>query len=541
MVKQFEELGICEHVLKVVKAKKFEKPSEIQIKTIPLVLEGKDVIAGSKTGSGKTLVFGAGIIKNVEHERKIQALVLTPTRELAEQVSSAIGEFAYYKKLEVVSVYGGVSIENQIKKLAYADIVVATPGRLLDHMNRKSINLSNVRFLVLDEADRMWDMGFKEDVSKIVNGCPKEKQTLLFSATISQELESFSKRYMKAPVEISVESFVDASKLKQVYYDVRDDGKFSLLVHLLKKETSQLSMIFCNTRRNADFVATNLKNNGINAQVIHGGMEQNKRTRVLKGFDDSKINILVCTDVAARGLDIPNVSHVYNYDIASDPKDYIHRIGRTARAGKEGIAVNILASRDYDNFANVQKHNQGIVIEREMTPRYEKIFVKWDAPKGGRFSGRGNGRDSRGPRSGGGNSRGPRGDSGSRGSFGKPRSGGDNRRSGGGSFRGPRSGGNSSGGRSFGGPRRDSGDSRGPRRFSGGGSSGPRKFSGPKSSDSRGPRSGGDSRGRDQRGERNKRFSSGGPRRSDSRGSGPRRDSKSGFRGSGRDTRRTRK
>jgi superfamily II DNA/RNA helicase len=539
MVKQFEELGICEHVLKVVKAKKFEKPSEIQAKTIPLVLEGKDVIAGSKTGSGKTLVFGAGIIKNVEHEKKIQALVLTPTRELAEQVSSAIGEFAYYKKLEVVSVYGGVSIENQIRKLAYADIVVATPGRLLDHMNRNSINLSNVRFLVLDEADRMWDMGFKEDVSKIVQGCPKDRQTLLFSATISQELESFSKKYMKAPVEISVESFVDSSKLKQIYYDVRDDGKFSLLVHLLKKETSHLSMIFCNTRRNADFVATNLKNNGISAQVIHGGMEQNKRTRVLKSFDNSNINILVCTDVAARGLDIPNVSHVYNYDIASDPKDYIHRIGRTARAGKEGIAVNILASRDYDNFANVQKQNQGIVIEREMTPRYEKIFVKWDAPKNSRFGGRGNGRDSRGGRS----SSGPRRDSGSRGSFGGRKPSGDNRRSGGGNFGRPRSGGNSSGGRSFGGPRRsDSGDSRGPRRFSGGGgSSGPRRFGGPRSNDSRGPRSGGDNRGRDQRGERNKRFNGGGPRRSDSRSSGPRRDSKSGFRGSGRDTRRARK
>lgn len=394
MVKQFEELGICEDVLRVVRAKKFEKPSEIQEKAIPFVVSGKDIIAGSKTGSGKTLVFGAGIIKNIGHKKEIQALILTPTRELTEQVSLALSEFSYHKKLEVTSVYGGVSIENQIKKLAYTDIVVATPGRLLDHLNRNSVNLSKVRFLVLDEADRMWDMGFQEDVSKIVQNCPKDRQTMLFSATITSELESFSKKYMKNPVEISVDHFVEASKLRQIYYDVRDDEKFSLLVHLLKKETAHLSMIFCNTRRNADFVSKNLKLNGINAQVIHGGMEQNKRARVLKSFDDSKVNVLVCTDVAARGLDISGVSHIYNYDTARDARDYIHRIGRTARAGREGIAISILASKDYDNFANVQKHNHGLVIKREMTPLFKKIFVKWDVPReriGGRENVKGHG------------------------------------------------------------------------------------------------------------------------------------------------------
>nr|MBT6606696.1 DEAD/DEAH box helicase [archaeon] len=398
-MEQFEKLGICEHVLKVVKAKKFEKPSEIQEKTIPLILDGKDVVAGSKTGSGKTLAFGAGIIQNVEPKNGVQGLILTPTRELAEQVASQMQEFSYYKKLEVVPVYGGVSIENQIKKVSHANIVVATPGRLLDHMNRNSIDLSNVSFLVLDEADRMWDMGFKDDVAKIVTKCPKDRQTLLFSATISGELASFSEKYMKAPVEISVEHYVDASKLHQVYYDARDNEKFSLLVHLLKNEQSKnpenqnLVMVFCNTRRNADFVAKNLKLNAVDAHVIHGGMDQSKRMRVLKGFDNGTVNVLVCTDVAARGLDIKGVSHIYNYDMAADAKDYVHRIGRTARAGESGVAINIITSRDYDNFANVQKHNPELRIEREMTPKFERIFVKFDEDKRS-FGGRGNGRTS---------------------------------------------------------------------------------------------------------------------------------------------------
>ena len=387
-MEQFRKLGLCEHVLKVISNKKFTKPSEIQEKTIQLILEGKDVIAGSATGSGKTLAFGAGIIKNAVKGKGIQGLILTPTRELAEQVATTLEEFAYYKELDVTSVYGGVSMNQQVKKLAYADIVVATPGRLLDHMQHNTIDLSKIDFLVLDEADRMWDMGFKEDVGKIVKACPKDRQTLLFSATISGDLVDFSDKYMKAPVEISVENYVDPAKLKQIYYDVRDNERFSLLVYLLKNEKADLVMIFCNTRRNVDFVVNNLQLNGVKAQAIHGGMDQSKRIRVLKGFSDSKTNVIVCTDVAARGLDIQNVSHIYNYDLPKDAKDYIHRIGRTARAGAEGIAINILASRDYDSFSNIQRRNEGLVIERAMTPRFERVFVKFDEPKsGGNFRG----------------------------------------------------------------------------------------------------------------------------------------------------------
>lgn len=380
-MEKFRELGLCEHVLKAISNKKFVRPSEIQEKTIPLILEGKDIIAGSATGSGKTLAFASGMIKNVEKGRGIQGLVLTPTRELAEQVAMMLEEFGYYKELEIVSVYGGVSMVNQTKKLVYADVVVATPGRLLDHLRQNSVNLNKVVFLVLDEADRMWDMGFKEDVSKIVKMCPEKKQTLLFSATISEDLADFAGKYMKFPVEIIADSYVDASKLKQVYYDVRDSEKFSLLVHLLKITNPRLAMVFCNTRRNADFVAKNLRIAGVRARVIHGGMEQAKRIQALKDFSNGDMNVIVCTDVASRGLDIKGISHVYNYDLPKDHKDYVHRIGRTARAGKSGLAVNILASRDYDNFSNIQRHNEELVVSREMTPRFERVNIKFDEPR----------------------------------------------------------------------------------------------------------------------------------------------------------------
>lgn len=394
---RFKDLGLCDDVLKVISAKKFTKPTEIQEKAIPVILKGKDVIAGSATGSGKTLAFGAGMIKDIEKGKGIQGLVLTPTRELAEQVAEALSEFSYYKKLEVLAVYGGVSIPHQQKKLVYADIVVATPGRLLDHLRQKAVDLRGVSYLVLDEADRMWDMGFKDDVGKIVKATPKERQTMLFSATISHDLANFSEKHMRSPVEIAVENYVDTSKLKQIYYDVRDSEKFSLLTHLLKVNRSDLSMVFCNTRRNADFVEKNLRLNGVNARVIHGGMEQKKRMRVLKEFSDGKASVIVCTDVAARGLDISGVSHVYNYDLPKDARDYVHRIGRTARAGESGLAVNIVASRDYDNFSNVLRRNEGLVVKRENTPRFERVQIKMVEQKtrGGSF--RPGGRGSRGP------------------------------------------------------------------------------------------------------------------------------------------------
>lgn len=377
-MEKFRQLGVSEHVLKSIEERKFTEPTEIQDKAIPLILEGKDVIAGAATGSGKTLVFASGIVHNMEHGKGIQSLILTPTRELAEQVSEEMIKFSKYRHLSVVKVYGGVSINPQIDGLRNADIVVGTPGRILDHINRRTIRFENVKILVLDEADRMLDMGFRDDVEKIIRQCPKQRQTMLFSATISADIVDLARKYMINPVEISAKSYVDDSKLEQVYYDVRDNLKFSLLVHLLKKETSGLVMVFCNTQRNTDFVAKNLRRNGINVLAIHGGHSQNRRSRTMEDFNANKADVLVCTDVAARGLDIKEVSHIYNYDAPKDSKEYIHRIGRTARAGKDGKAISLLISRDYENFNKVIE-DDALIIKKRETPYVEQIPLIFDS------------------------------------------------------------------------------------------------------------------------------------------------------------------
>ncbi|MDP1728892.1 MAG: DEAD/DEAH box helicase, partial [archaeon] len=325
---------------------------------------------------------------NCEKTGKIQALVLVPTRELADQVARSIKAFSKHKPLTIAEIFGGVSMGPQVEKLRHSDVVVGTPGRILDHIGRETLNLSNVKILVLDEADRMLDMGFIDDVKEIIKECPEKRQTMLFSATISHEIRKISDRYMDHPVEVMAESQVDPSKLKQVFYDVPDNMKFSLFVHLLKQEKPGLVMVFCNTQRNTDFVAKNLNQLGINALAIHGGFSQDKRTRTLAKFHEGKVDVLVCTDVAARGLDIKGVSHVYNYDIPREPNQYVHRIGRTARAGSEGIAINILASRDYDNFKQVKRHND-LEIEKLELPDFDRVVIQFKEPSRGRFGDRG--------------------------------------------------------------------------------------------------------------------------------------------------------
>ena len=380
-MKDFKELGIIEPILKSIEEERFERPTEIQEKSISLILSGKDVIAEAATGSGKTLAFAADIIQKTKKGTGIRALVLTPTRELAQQVAAALREFAKYKPLRIVSVFGGVSINPQIERLRTADVVIGTPGRILDHIGRRTLDLRTVNILVLDEADRMLDMGFIQDVKMIIKECPRDRQTLLFSATISHEIALLARKYMKEPISVSAEAYVDPKKLTQFYYDVPDNMKFSLLVHLLNHEKAELVMVFCNTRSNTDFVANNLKAAGIRAQGIHGGLTQDKRDKIMKQFHAHDLHVLVCTDVAARGLDIPDVSHIYNYDIPMYSKDYIHRIGRTARAGKGGIAINILASRDYDSFRRVMKNNE-ITITEERMPEVKKVRIGWrDSPK----------------------------------------------------------------------------------------------------------------------------------------------------------------
>ncbi len=373
VMKDFDKLGLNQGLLKILEEIGFKEPTEIQYKVIPLALAGKDVIGKSATGSGKTLAFGAPIIEKIEKGSGLKTLILTPTRELTEQVSKSLSLFSRYKNLKVVSVYGGVSISLQIKNLREADIVVCTPGRLLDHISRGTIDLSRIKILVLDEADRMLDMGFFEDVTKIIEYCPKIRQTLLFSATISNEIIEISKKYMIHPIEVSAESYVDPSKLEQIFYDVSSKEKFSLLVHLLKEEHSKLVMVFCNTKRNVKFLGDNLRRYDFDVLALHGDLNQNQRNRILEHFHKSEKFILVCTDVAARGLDIKNVSHVYNYDSPKTSNEYIHRVGRTARAGREGKAITILSERDYENFNRVLR--DGVLkIEKVQLPEFKKVF-----------------------------------------------------------------------------------------------------------------------------------------------------------------------
>ncbi len=374
-MKSFKELGLSQNLLKIIEESGFTEPTEIQEKVLPLALAGHDIIGESATGSGKTLAFGAPIIEHVQPGKGIQALILTPTRELAQQDSKALSIFAKYYHLKITAVYGGVSLIPQIRGLERTEIVVGTPGRILDHLSRRTIDLSRVRFLVLDEADRMLDMGFLEEVTRIIERCPRDRQTFLFSATISGQIIEISKKYMRNAKEVSAESYVDPSKLEQVFYDVPPNEKFSLLVHLLKQENSKLVMVFCNTKRNADFIGKSLNRNGFDALALHGDLRQNQRSRVLEEFHKSSKFILVCTDVAARGLDIPHVSHVYNYDSPKTSIEYIHRVGRTARAGKKGKAITILAERDYENFNRVIS-DQSLNIQKTELPQFERVFIK---------------------------------------------------------------------------------------------------------------------------------------------------------------------
>ncbi len=371
-MEDFKKLGMSESLLKAIEELNFEKPSEIQEKSIPSVLKGKDIIGKSATGSGKTLAFAAGIIEKVKKRQGVQALVLTPTRELAEQVTQSLKKFSKNNHLKIQDVYGGVSISRQIEEIRNSEVVVGTPGRILDHLERRTLDLKNVSILVIDEADRMADMGFLPDVEKIIKRCPNERQTLLFSATISPDINYIADRYMKNPEYISVKSYVEAEKLKQCYYDVSPNNKFSLLAHLLKQDKSQLVMVFCNTRRNADIVAKNLQRLEFKAVAIHGGRTQNKRNNIMEQFHKGQIHILVCTDVAARGLDIKNVSHIYNYDIPKNSTDYIHRIGRTARAGNEGEAISLISNKDYNNFSNITT-DKSLNITSKESPNFENV------------------------------------------------------------------------------------------------------------------------------------------------------------------------
>jgi len=350
---KFEEMGIEENILDSLNAIGFENPTRIQSETIPVIKKGFDVIGQSETGSGKTAAFGIPIVEKVEPNNKLQALVLAPTRELALQIADDFAKFSRFKKLFIQTVYGGVSMQPQISGLRRAEIVVGTPGRILDHMERGTLDASNLKIFVLDEADKMIDMGFIDDIRIIEKHIPKKRQTLLFSATMPEGLQEVRDRFTKNAKKIKTEIKVSEDLLKQYYCNVDYRTKFSLLFHLINTEKPKLGIIFCNSRREADSVARNLRQNGINSTALHGGLTQSRREFVIKSFHSGTIQILVATDLAARGLDIKNVTHIFNYSIPKNIDEYANRIGRTARAGKSGIAISLLSRDDHNSFRKI--------------------------------------------------------------------------------------------------------------------------------------------------------------------------------------------
>lgn len=354
----FESLGISQPIMKSLKQMGFEEATPIQEQTIPLGLKGLDVIGQAQTGTGKTAAFGIPMIEKINvDERKIQGLIVAPTRELAIQVSEEIHRLAKFKGIRTLPIYGGQQMDRQIRGLKDGPhIVVATPGRLLDHIRRKTINIKNVHTAVLDEADEMLNMGFIDDIRDILKAIPEDRQTLLFSATMPKEIRNIASTLMKKPEEVRVKTKeMTVSNIEQFFVEVNERQKFDTLTNLLDIHVPELAIIFGRTKKRVDEVTEGLQARGFSSEGIHGDLTQGKRMSVLSKFKSGRIEILVATDVAARGLDISGVTHVYNFDVPQDPESYVHRIGRTGRAGKTGEAISFITPREVPHLHLIEK------------------------------------------------------------------------------------------------------------------------------------------------------------------------------------------
>lgn len=346
---KFTELNLSQDILSAVEKAGFVEPSPIQEMTIPLALEGKDVIGQAQTGTGKTAAFGLPTLNKIHTEdNTIQALIIAPTRELAVQSQEELFRFGRDKGVKVRSVYGGSSIEKQIKALrSGAHVVVGTPGRLLDLIKRKALKLNHIETLILDEADEMLNMGFLEDIEAIISRVPETRQTLLFSATMPDPIKRIGVKFMKDPEYVKIKATeLTNVNVDQYYVRVKENEKFDTMTRLMDVDQPELSIVFGRTKRRVDELTRGLKLRGFRAEGIHGDLDQNKRLRVIRDFKNDHIDILVATDVAARGLDISGVTHVYNYDIPQDPESYVHRIGRTGRAGKSGQSITFVSPNE---------------------------------------------------------------------------------------------------------------------------------------------------------------------------------------------------
>lgn len=367
---KFEELNLSKEVQRAIADMGFEEATPIQSQAIPAVLSGKDIIGQAQTGTGKTASFGIPIIETIDdHLKKVQAIVLCPTRELAIQVSEEIGELLKYKKnIKIVPIYGGQSIDRQIRSIqSGVQIVIGTPGRVIDHINRGTLKLNEIKMVVLDEADEMLDMGFRDDIEEILKSVPKERQTVMFSATMPKQILELSKKYLKNPVHIKVvHKEITVPNVNQYYIELKPSMKLEALTRLIDIHNPKLSLVFSNRKKSVDDLVSHLQARGYSAEGLHGDMKQMMRDRVMGKFRSGKLEILVATDVAARGIDVDEIDAVFNYDMPQDDEYYVHRIGRTARAGRAGQAFTFVVGKEYRAIKEIERYTKTKIVSMQI-------------------------------------------------------------------------------------------------------------------------------------------------------------------------------
>ncbi len=372
----FTELNLSNPVLQALNNMGFEETTPIQEQAIPVAMEGKNLIGQALTGTGKTAAFGIPMVERFSTDvEQIQGIVITPTRELAVQVAEELNRIGQFKGISALPIYGGQDIERQIKALRKRpQIIVGTPGRLMDHMRRRTIRLQEIKVVVLDEADEMLNMGFIEDIDKILQEVPPERQTMLFSATMPQPIQEIAQRFMKDPVKIGIRTKeLTVPSTEQYYMEVYENKKFDVLCRLLDIQSPELAIVFGRTRRRVSELADALGKRGYSAEGLHGDLSQAQRDTVMRHFREGTIDVLVATDVAARGLEISGVTHIYNFDIPQDPDGYVHRIGRTGRLGRPGQALTFVTPREIDYLKVIESVTTGRIVRKQVPTSTEAV------------------------------------------------------------------------------------------------------------------------------------------------------------------------
>lgn len=379
-MKTFRDFNLSKEVLFALDEIGFSIPTPIQQKTIPLTIAGHDVIGQAQTGTGKTAAFGIPIAENIADAKRVQTLILTPTRELAIQVAAELKKLMKYRRIRVVAIYGGQPIVPQIKELKKGpQVVVGTPGRILDHLHRNTLQTHHVKMVILDEADKMLDMGFIHDIEAIFHELPQKRQTMLFSATLPVDIKKLAQQYMKNPIHVSVTRGTEtAETVQQKFYRTFEQHKLDVTMRIIDTENIDVAIIFCRTKKRVTALTEALNAKGYRAEGLHGDLTQSQRLRVMDAFRNKRINLLIATDIAARGIDVAHVTHVINYDIPEDPEQYVHRIGRTGRAGKTGIAITLVTPQDNRFLHAIETKINEKIPEEKLPDDHELLERKFE-------------------------------------------------------------------------------------------------------------------------------------------------------------------